>query len=515
MRSSRRLTLDTGCEEYPKLTPDGRSVIYDADVGNDYDIVMRDLATGTVQRLTTAAGWDYAPALSPDGRYVAYIHEDPATRTLRVLDLQDATRAPRDIGATVGYPAWTEGGELLLGDINGRILRRELASGREAEMGHLPAGARLYHLVEIVGHGLAVEWWTSSDSDATSLGELDPDGTLRLIEETATQYEGGLAAAHQIAGYYASRRGATEANELTFHRWGGGAAIQIPGGLSAGAGIDVSRDGKRLVLSTCTDKRTRRLPSRVEGTRSRRRAARGRTPRRTSSGSTSTSPRIASDRCRAGGSASPAPSARPSEALGGAPSDDRSIVYADDGGRGGLAVVDVAGGTPRSLTRDASDTGPVFVRDGTHVLFERTVAGVTGIYAVPVAGGEPRRIAIGAHPGPSPVDDRIAFVTPADAAGTRRVMITDLARAPPTEVPGLDAAGWQRPTFSVDATRLLIIRGFQQVVVAPVDGSVPPETVWSGTTTAVSTVAWGPDGEVIAALASYDGDLWLAEGTFP
>jgi hypothetical protein len=57
-----------------------------------------------------------------------------------------------------------------------------------------------------------------------------------------------------MTGYYSARKGATEGNELIYRPWGGGTLTQIPGGLSAGAGMDVSRDGKRLALSTCRER---------------------------------------------------------------------------------------------------------------------------------------------------------------------------------------------------------------------------------------------------------------------
>jgi Tol biopolymer transport system component len=140
---------------------------------------------------------------------------------------------------------------------------------------------------------------------------------------------------------------------------------------------------------------------------------------------------------------------------------------------------------------------------------------VTAIYVVGITGGEAMQLAVGAQPAPSPIDDRVAFVTPPDAAGARRVMLTDLAHGEPRPVEGLEAAGWQRPVFSADGTRLLLMRGYQQVVIATLDRSAPPATVWSSADTAVSMLAWAPDGGVIASIADYEGDVWLAEGAFP
>jgi len=518
VHGSKRLTLDAGCEEYPKFHPDGTRIVYDADFDGDYEIAVRDLTTGQARQLTHDKGWDYAAALSHDGTRVAYIHEDPATRTLRIIDL-DGRSPPRDLGASVGYPAWSADGGLLLGDAAGRILKRDVATGKDTVLGQLPAGARLYHLVEIAGHGLAVEWWTSSDNDATSLGELDPDGTLRVVEETATEYEGGLAAARGMTGYFAARKGATEGNELIYRPWGGGPLVQIPGGLSAAAGIDVSRDGGKLVLSTCKEKsRVARLGLDHQATPIGSGAWQDTTPHVAGHYLFVTSDRLgpmAGWRLDLDGR-EPARAVTPERGLGVAPSPDGArVVFAANGGRGGLAIAPL-GGAPTPLTTDPSDAAPVFDRLGTTVLFERTVGGVTAIYAVPVTGGEPRRVAVGAQPAPSPTDDRIVYVTAPDAAGARRVMLTALGGGPTSPVDGLDAAGWQRPVFSPDGTKLALMRGYQEVVIAPLDRSAPPATVWSSTNTSVSMLAWTPDGaSLIASISEYDGDLWLADGTFP
>ena len=520
--ASRRLTLEDGCEEYPRLHPDGTRIVFDGIAGGDYEIMTLDLETNTRTQLTSTPGWDYASALSPDGTRVAYVHEDALGRTLRLVPL-DGSTAPKDLGATVGYPAWTHDGALLVGDSAGRILRRDLATGTDTELGKLPAGARLYHLVEVEGAGIAVLWWTSSDADQTALGELDPGGRLRVVEETATDYEGGLAAAHHARGYYATRKGATEGNQLLFRPWGGAKSIAVPGGVSPGAGMDVSRDGKRLVFSTCLE---REYIARI---------ALDQPPAVVSRGAwQDTNPyvvdshRLLVTSNRLGqqngwlidldGNAPPR-AVTPPGALGATPSPDgRRIVYAS---RSGLAIVDLAApgttiGEAKVLTMDPSDAAPVFARDSEHVLFERTVRGVTSVYSIAVSGGAARELVVGAQPAASPVDDTVVFVTASDASGARRVMKTTLGGAPPVPIGGVELATWQRPRISPDGTQLMLVRGYQQVVAVPLDGSTPARILWNAGTGSVSAAAWTSDGSgIIAAVGGYEGDLWLADGTFP
>jgi serine/threonine protein kinase/Tol biopolymer transport system component len=520
MSSTRRLTFDPGCEEYPHLHPDRRRVFYDGLVDGDYELQALDIESGTKTRLTTAPGWDYASSLSPDGKLVAYVHEDTSTRTLRVIDSAGGT--PRDLGAILGYPSWTADGGLLVGDAGGRIVRRDVTSGTDTILGTLPAGARLYHVVEVPNAGVAALWWTSSDADATALGELDRNGALRVIEEVATDYEGGLTASQRTRGYYATRKGATEGNQLLFRRWGGGKPITVPGGISPGAGVDVTRDGGRLVFSTCLERQSIGRIDPSDPTKPLHVVSKGTWQ--------DTNPYILDERRvivtsdRIGqqhgwlldleGRDSPR-LITPPGALGSSPSPDGAqIVYAAAGGRGGISITAPAA-APRKLTTDGSDAAPVFTRDGTQVLFERTIAGITYVFGVPAAGGDAKQLATGAAPAPSPTDNTFVFITASDPSGARRVMLGDLAGAPPRELPGLPPSAWQRPRFSADGKQLLLVRGFQEIVVATLDGSAPPRSVWTAGAGSVSAAAWARDGTIVAAIGGYEGDLWLAEGVFP
>jgi len=513
--SSRRLTLEPGCEEYPRQHPDGKRVVYDGIVDNDYEIQVLDLDTSEKKRLTTLPGWDYASALSPDGSQVAFVHEDIAGRTLRLVPV-DGSAPPRDLGAIVGYPAWTHDGALLVGDTSGRILRRDVMTNKDTVLGSLPAGARLYHLVEVKNAGIALMWWTSSDADATSLGELDRDGTLRVIEEMATDYEGGLSDAGASRGYYATRKGATEGNQLLYRAWGGSKPVAVPG-VSPGAGIDVRADGKRLVFSTCVEREYIVRIAGDQATEVSRGAWQDTNPHIVDG------KRIVITSNRLGQAQgwlldldgkSPPRAITPAGSLGSTASRDGKLVaYAT---RTGLGIIDVAGGAPRILTSDASDAAPAFTHDSKHLVFERTVKGVTHIFTVPVTGGEPRSLFVGEAPAPSPTSDALVYLTTADAAGTRRVMTTTLEGSEPTPIVNIEPATWHRPKYSPDGKQLLLVRGYQQLVAATLDGKTPPKIVWMTTAGSVNSATWTRDGvSIIAAVGGYEGDLWLADGVFP
>jgi Tol biopolymer transport system component len=381
-------------------------------------------------------------------------------------------------------------------------------------------------VVEVGDHGVALLWWTHGEGVASGLGELARDGTLRVVEEAATDYEGGMAPSPSGNGYYVTRKGATTGNQLMWRPWGGGEAVIVPGGLSPRAGLDVSRDGKRLVFSTCTD---REYIARLRE---------GKPPEPVSRGEwNDTSPivlagssvLVRSDRLGlqqgwsidlAGGESF---AVTPPDSHHASPSHDgKQVTFVANGGRGGIAVAPIpAKGapmpTPLLLTKDPSDSTPVFSGDGKNIIFVRSsTGGVTQLYAVPSAGGEARLLMDGEQPATTRFGDTIAFVTAADANGARRVMLTDSSGTKAREVPGLEPSSWQRPRFSIDGKKLLLIRGYQEVVEVTVDDSEPAKSLWDARTDGVLFVDYAPDGDgVLAGVADYDGDVWLAEGVFP
>jgi Tol biopolymer transport system component len=167
------------------------------------------------------------------------------------------------------------------------------------------------------------------------------------------------------------------------------------------------------------------------------------------------------------------------------------------------------------LTDDPSDTAPVFTGDGANVVFVRSVGGVSTLHVVERRGGAPRKLVAGSQPATAPRGDGIAFVADAGVTGARQILLTDVKGATPRPVPGLTAAAWQRPRFSPDGTRLVAIRGYQELVEAPLDGKDPPVVRWTTTTESLLAADWAPDGDgFVASLGDYRGDLWIADGLF-
>ena len=68
-----QLTFAEGVEEYPAWSPDGRSLLYAAEVGNIRKIFRKDLSSGEDSQITHGPADELQPAWSPDGKKILFV----------------------------------------------------------------------------------------------------------------------------------------------------------------------------------------------------------------------------------------------------------------------------------------------------------------------------------------------------------------------------------------------------------------------------------------------------------
>lgn len=135
--------------------------------------------------------------------------------------------------------------------------------------------------------------------------------------------------------------------------------------------------------------------------------------------------------------------------------DGRLLAYSSDRGRGDLNIWirPIEGGAPVQLTHDeAADHSPDFSPDGTWIVFRSHRRG-GGIFAVPVFGGEERRIAgEGWAPRFSPDGAWIAYLGPG-----RSVFVVPMAGGQPRKVASGEVEVLSGPIWAPDGTHIIFL----------------------------------------------------------
>jgi len=518
--STRRITFDAGCEEYPSFTADGRAVVFDGVMENDYELGALDLASGTTGRLTHEPGWDYGGAVSPDGKWIAYVHTSDSGREIRVLPIEgDREARPERLGLSAsGFPSWTRDGAVLVGE-NDEILRWTLdpRGVTKRTIARLPAGAVDRYVAQFADGNLVALWQPQYAANVVVIGELGRGGTARPVE-TLPLDSIGLIVAPSQRGYFYGRHHAN-ANEL-MRRSFGGAAERVPGDVTPASGLSISPDGKRLAYSTC----------RESGVIARLRPGKPPEQLMASGNWRDIWPAPVDDRRvlfesdRAGAvqvwlldvkSREARPLAAASSSHPSVSPDGRWLAYGG-GDEPGIHVAQLTGGGATRVTSDAADGEPQFSFDGKTVVFESTrERGGARVYAVPSGGGTARALSpAGAlSPAASPTEDRVVFVMPTDKG--RVLMTTTLdGRAPVPLVPSLAPGDWLNPRFSRDGKKLLVVRKTAEVVEIEL-ATGAWRVVYKSGLEGIGEATYAPDGDgLIASVQLWNGDLWLAEGTF-
>jgi Tol biopolymer transport system component len=134
----RRITFDDGCQEFPSLTPDGQTLVYDATVGSDSYIFSRPLEGGVALPLAKVHGWDYAASVSPDGRQVAFLREAGGVAGTFIVPIEGGK--PRRLSAGSARPSWSRDGASVWAGTGETLQRYDSVNGRLLETVVVPAG---------------------------------------------------------------------------------------------------------------------------------------------------------------------------------------------------------------------------------------------------------------------------------------------------------------------------------------------------------------------------------------
>jgi TolB protein len=97
--------------ESMSVSPDGRWLLYDSDLGGRAHVWRMPIGGGQAEQLTNGPADEFAPDLSPDGRWLAYHSWRTGTRDIEVKAIGGGE--PERVTATPAqesYPAWSPDG---------------------------------------------------------------------------------------------------------------------------------------------------------------------------------------------------------------------------------------------------------------------------------------------------------------------------------------------------------------------------------------------------------------------
>ena len=516
--SSRRLTFDPGCEEYPSFLPDGHTIVFDGVVEGDYELQSLDLTSGERRRLTHEPSWDYGAAVSPDGKSVAYLHLAEDGYQARVASFDgERLSVPKILGPASGFPTWSADGGVLVGTLDGRIVRWDAQGKAQSTLATLPEGTTGRFLAALPNqHVVAFLLRAVEDTDAV-LDEIVAPNSAREIDAHLTTFQAGMTAAASGDAIYYARPSLAEGNELVRRSLRGEGVVRVTGGLSPRSGFTISRDARHLIFSSCVE--SMNVVALRPGAAPADLVPRGQwhdtsVARLDDHHLVLTSDRAGQAQIWAFDARSNAMRLLAQNGRLPSPSPDGSRIAYTDAVGGGIHVIAVGGGMPQRLTRRATDYAPAFTHDAASIVFIRSDAGDRAAL-IPVAGGDERMIT---PPGAeaiavSPTEDRIVFLQRVPAG--RAVMATNSSGAEPRPL-GLPVGEYSSPRFAHDGKRLLLVRKRTEVLEVDLAGKRPPRVLFTATLGAIESVDYAPSGDgLVASLVTWDGDLFLVDGRFP
>jgi len=169
-------------------------------------------------------------------------------------------------------------------------------------------------------------------------------------------------------------------------------------------------------------------------------------------------------------------------------------------GSSGIEILDIASGATRLLVSSGKD--PAWSSDGKYIAFVREPY-EEEIWLIPVAGGEPRRLAVGHWPNWARDSKRLFFHSYADKA-LYSISIDDPAAKPERII---DCPG-DYPWVSPDEKYIAYAVGSELRIVEISSGQVVTRWVAPGPERGL-LVKWSPDGKEIFLAGFHDSDLGL------
>lgn len=248
----RRLTLTGSCNEYPSLAPDG-TVYFDAVFGPDQHLMAYDDTTRETRELTQTKGWDLAPRVSPDGKRIVFLRKTADMMAAHVADLSDLAAAKKIVPGG-SRPSWSPDGRFVWAGSRKGVSRYDATTLEVSRTLVPPEGAFPMATLELAdGRVVLLTKTGSANADGLYLYDAASPKPRALIPASdENPMDEVLALAPDGQAVLVAKWQATNTVEIWRVPLDGAPAVAV-----SGAAINARKNlvvaGKRLVWSDCTE----------------------------------------------------------------------------------------------------------------------------------------------------------------------------------------------------------------------------------------------------------------------
>lgn len=103
---AKRLTFGSGDKTSPRISPDGKTLVYISRRDGNYQLFALDLASGQEQRLSDATD-DESPSFAANGKYIMYATRSGDRKSLVVVSVDGRVKQRLSTKAgNIKEPAW-------------------------------------------------------------------------------------------------------------------------------------------------------------------------------------------------------------------------------------------------------------------------------------------------------------------------------------------------------------------------------------------------------------------------